>query len=147
MRLPAGKASPGPSVGQALGPLGINMMEFCKAFNAQTQHVVPETELPVILSAYSNKTFDFVVRTPPTTWFLKKCARINKGARLPGDEVAGYVGLRACYEIAKIKQTEPHMKHLSLEGLTRTVIGSAKSMGVEVYDDLSSQTPSKEPPE
>ncbi|CAM9698464.1 unnamed protein product [Discosporangium mesarthrocarpum] len=135
LRVPAGAAKPGPAIGQALGPLGINMVEFCKKFNDATQHVTPNTPTPVVLSAMSDRTFTFEIKSPPTTWLLKRCAGIEKGVSRPGHESEGRVGLKTIYEIASIKKKDDHLWHLPLEGLCRSVIATANSMGVTVYDD------------
>jgi large subunit ribosomal protein L11 len=135
--VPAGNAKPGPAIGQALGPLGINMMDFCKAFNARTQNIQPSTPCPVVLSAFANRTFEFVVKTPPTSWFLRRCASVEKGAKQPGMEFVGAVGTRALYEIAKIKHAdiEQHDPLVPLEGVYRSVLGTAHSMGIRIRNE------------
>ncbi len=85
----AGAAKPGPAIGQALGPLGINMSEFCKQFNEVTKNHDKDVPIPVVLSAFSNRTFTFVTKTPPTSWFLKKCANLDKGSATPGHSIVG----------------------------------------------------------
>ncbi|CAM9498646.1 unnamed protein product, partial [Phaeothamnion confervicola] len=135
LRVPAGAAKPGPAIGQALGPLGINMMEFCKQFNAKSAHIKQEIPVPVLLTAYSNRTFDFILKSPSTTWLLKRAAGIEKGAGKPGTEVSGTIGLKAIYEIAKIKHSDGHMWHLPLDGICRSVVGSARSMGLSVVNE------------
>ncbi len=94
LRVGAGNAKPGPAIGQALGPLGLNMAEFCKQFNERTKDHVKDVPLPVVLRAFSNRTFEFDVRTPPTSWYLKKCANIDKGSSNPGHTVVGNVDIR-----------------------------------------------------
>mmetsp|Transcript_38990 Transcript_38990/g.49759 ORF Transcript_38990/g.49759 Transcript_38990/m.49759 type:complete len:148 (+) Transcript_38990:56-499(+) len=132
LRVPAGVAKPGPAIGQALGPLGINMMEFCKAFNEKTKGHVPETPIPVKLRAYNDRSFDFDLRSPPTSWFLKRCAGVDKGANRPGYEVVGEVTLKQIYEIALVKQKDEHLSMVPVEGLFRSIMGSAASMGIKV---------------
>lgn len=137
LRVPAGSAKPGPAIGQALGPLGINMMEFCKAFNNATDSMLPGTPIPVQLTAFTNRTFEFTTKSPPTTWFLKKAAGVEKGTTRPGHETVGSVTLKQVYEIAKLKHQDEHLKHLPLQGICRSIVGSAQSMGIEVIPDSS----------
>jgi large subunit ribosomal protein L11 len=132
----AGAAKPSPAIGQALGPLGVNMMEFCKQFNAKTEHLKAETPTPVVLTAFQDRTFDFMLKTPPVSWFLKRAAGIEKGAAQAGNETVATITVKHAYEIAKIKQTDAHLKHLPLRGLTKSVISSARSMGVKVVNKL-----------
>jgi large subunit ribosomal protein L11 len=120
LRVNAGKAAPSPAIGQALGPLGVNMMDFCKEFNEKTKDM-QEVPIPVSLTAYDNRTFDFVTTTPPTSFFLKNCA---------GD--TGFVDMKQVYEIAKIKLTDEHMKHISEEAMCSMICGTAKSMDLAV---------------
>jgi len=131
----SGKAAPSPAIGQALGPLGLNMMGFCKEFNERTKDHIENIPTPVILSAFANRTFKFELRTPPTTWFLKRCAGIEKGSAFPGRQFVGKVTVKEVYEIAKIKQQDSCNQHMSLEGMCRTVAGTAKTMGVDVVRD------------
>lgn len=139
MRVGAGSAKPGPAIGQALGPLGINMMDFCKQFNAKTQHITPTTPIPVLLTAYSNRTFAFEIKSPPTTWFLKRCAKIEKGAKQPGLEYVGSVGTKDIFEIAMIKGQEEDMDTMPLAGLCRSIASTAASMGLRVKDDMRAE--------
>ena len=99
----AGNAKPSPKIGQALGPLGINMMQFCKEFNDRTQEFNPDVPMRVLLSAYVDRSFKFVIKPPPTTWFIKKAAGLEKGSIKPGHEIGGRVSVKYLYEIAKIK--------------------------------------------
>eukprot|EP00903_Cladosiphon_okamuranus_P021662 g19916.t1 len=138
MRVPAGTAKPGPAIGQALGPLGINMMDFCKKFNEETKHIVQNTPMPCELSAYTDRSFTFKLSTPQTTWMLKRCAGIEKGGGRAGHEYSGKVGLKALYEIAKVKNAEPHSVLLPLESVCRSVRATALSMGLEIVDDRES---------
>lgn len=128
----AGKASPSPPVGPALGARGVKSMDFCKQFNDKTKHIVTDTPLPTVITIKPDRTFTFVVKSPPTTYFLKKAAGITKGAQTPGTEVVGTVSLKHVYEIAKIKKQDENLKHLSLESITSSIIGVAKSVGIQV---------------
>jgi len=141
LRVGAGAAKPGPAIGQALGPLGINMAEFCKQFNDKTKTFEKDTPIPVELSAFSNRTFTFVCKTPPTSWFLKRCAGIESGAARTGHEIVGEVHVKQIYEIAKVKQQDEHMKSLSLESISRSIVGSCRTMGLRVVNDASSAAP------
>lgn len=132
LRVAAGAAKPGPAIGQALGPLGLNMAEFCKQFNDRTKDYVKDVPLPVILSAFSNRTFEFEVRSPPTSWLLKKCAGVDKGAQRPGHETVGSVHAKQIYEIALLKQRDPQLKDIELEKLCKSIAGSCSSIGLKV---------------
>nr|CCA16557.1 50S ribosomal protein L11 putative [Albugo laibachii Nc14] len=132
LRVAAGKASPSPAIGQALGPLGVNMMEFCKSFNERTSHLIAEVPTPVTLTALADRTFEFQIKTPPTTWFLKKCAGITSASATPGEVFVGNIKLRHIYEIAKIKQTDENLDFMELPSLCKSIIGSAKSMGLKI---------------
>jgi len=131
----AGAAKPGPAIGQALGPLGLNMADFCKQFNEKTKDYEKDTPLPVELSAFSNRTFNFVVKTPPTSWFLKRCAGIEDGSKRPGHDIVGKVHVKQIYEIAIAKQADAHLKAIPLESLCKSIVGSCQSMGIEVVSD------------
>ena len=135
LKVGAGAAKPGPAIGQALGPLGLNMAEFCKQFNESTKNYEKEIPLPVELSAFSNRTFTFVVKTPPTSWFLKRCAGIEDGSKRPGHDIVGQVHVKQIYEIAKAKQADSHLAKIRLESLARSIAASASSMGLEVVSD------------
>ncbi|KAI8137511.1 50S ribosomal protein L11 [Fennellomyces sp. T-0311] len=128
----AGKASPSPPVGPALGARGVKSMDFCKQFNDKTKHIVPETPVPTVITIKPDRTFTFVTKTPPTTFLLKRAAGIGKGAQKPGSEVVAKLSLKHIYEIAKIKQTDANLKHLPLQSICGSVIGVAKSVGIEV---------------
>jgi large subunit ribosomal protein L11 len=108
------------------------MADFCKQFNEATKTFDKDVPIPVVLSAFSNRTFTFVCKTPPTSWFLMQCAGIKNGAKRPGHEVAGKVHVKQIYEIGLIKQKEPHMAHKSLESICRSIVGSCVSMGIDV---------------
>ena len=126
----AGVAKPSPKIGQALGPLGINMMQFCKEFNERTGQWNTEVPMRVILTAYADRSFKFIIKPPPTSWFIKKASGLNKGSDKAGQNITGRVGIKYLYEIAKVKQEiDPHLKHCDIEGITRMILGTAKSMG------------------
>mmetsp|Transcript_6243 Transcript_6243/g.12667 ORF Transcript_6243/g.12667 Transcript_6243/m.12667 type:complete len:146 (-) Transcript_6243:9-446(-) len=135
LRIGAGTAKPGPAIGQALGPLGLNMAEFCKQFNDVTKDFEKEVPVPVKLSAYSNRSFTFSVQTPPTSWFLKRCSNLKKGSGRPGHEIVGSVHVKQVYEIALMKLRDPHLSHLSHESLAKSIAASALSMGLKVVRD------------
>ncbi|KAI1853303.1 hypothetical protein JX266_002009 [Neoarthrinium moseri] len=135
----AGQATPSPPVGPALGSKGVKSMDFCKEFNARTQHINPGTPMPTRVTVRADRTFHFDVRTPHTSWLLKNAAELpvgkkgkRKGAAKPGQEVVGSVTLKHVYEIAKIKQSELRLSGLSLEGLCKSIIYQAKSIGLNV---------------
>lgn len=132
----AGQAKPAPPVGPALGQHGLNLMAFCKDFNARTQHIKADVPVPVTLTAYTDRSFEFVVKSPPVSYFLKKAAGILNGSSKSGHEGGGAVTLKHVYEIAKIKQTDPGCQYISLESICRSIIGSAKSMGINVKREL-----------
>jgi len=137
LRVPAGAAKPGPAIGQMLGPLGLNMMDFCKQFNAKTENLVKNTPMQVALSAFADRTFTFEVKSPPTSWFVKRCAGIKKGSQTPGfGDAAGSITRKQLYEIAQLKGKDAAVAHIPLESLARTVAGTALSMGVEIVDDV-----------
>ena len=130
LQVPAGKANPSPPIGPALGQRGLNIMEFCKAFNAQTQKVEPGLPLPVVISAYSDKSFTFIIKTPPTAVLIKKAAGIEKGSPRPHTDKVGKITRKQVEEIAKTKT--PDLTASDLDAAMRTVAGAARSMGVIV---------------
>ncbi len=132
LQVAAGKANPSPPIGPALGQRGLNIMEFCKAFNAQTQNVEPGTPLPVVITAYADKTFSFITKTPPNTFFLKKAAGLNKGSQTPGRGTVGKVTMAQVREIAEKKMKD--LNALDIDAACQMIIGSAKSMGLEVVE-------------
>ena len=130
LQVPAGKANPSPPIGPALGQRGLNIMEFCKAFNAQTQGVEPGLPIPVVITAYADKSFTFVMKTPPASVLIKKAAKIDKGSAKPDTEKVGKLTRAQVEEIAKAKMKD--LTAADLEAAMRTVAGSARSMGVTV---------------
>jgi large subunit ribosomal protein L11 len=131
LQIPSGKANPAPPVGPALGPHGINIMEFCKAFNAQTQ-TLGDTIIPVVLTIYSDRTFTFVTKTPPAAELLKKAAGIIKGSSTPNKEKVGKVTSNQIKEIAQKKL--PDLNAYSLDEAVKIISGTARSMGIEIVD-------------
>ncbi|QMT40370.1 50S ribosomal protein L11 [Neisseria shayeganii] len=130
LQIPAGKANPSPPVGPALGQRGLNIMEFCKAFNAATQSMEPGLPIPVVITAFADKSFTFVMKTPPATILLKKAAGLQKGSSNPLTNKVGTVTRAQLEEIAKIK--EPDLTAADLDAAVRTIAGSARSMGLDV---------------
>jgi large subunit ribosomal protein L11 len=130
LQVPAGKANPSPPIGPALGQRGLNIMEFCKAFNAQTQKMEVGLTLPVVITAYSDKSFTFIIKTPPVTVLIKKAAGIEKGSQRPHTDKVGKITKKQVEEIAKAKM--PDLNAASVEAAMRTVAGSARSMGIVV---------------
>lgn len=130
LQIPAGKANPSPPVGPALGQRGLNIMEFCKAFNAKTQSMEPGLPVPVVITAYSDKSFTFIMKTPPASVLLKKAAKLQKGSSRPNADKVGKVTRAQLEEIAKTKQ--PDLTAADLDAAVRTIAGSARSMGLEV---------------
>jgi len=107
-------------------------MDFCKEFNARTAHLEPGVPVPTLITVRPDRTFSFITKSPPATYFLKQAAGIDKGAGKPGHEILGTISLKHVFEIAKIKSADEHMSHLSLEAVARMVVGSARSLGVQV---------------
>lgn len=129
IQIPAGKANPAPPVGPALGPHGINIMDFCKAFNAQTQ-AMGDTIIPAVLSIYKDRTFTFILKTPPASELIKKAAGIIKGSGTPNKEKVGKLTSAQVEEIAKTKM--PDLNAFSMESAVKIIEGTARSMGIEV---------------
>ncbi len=129
LQIPAGKANPAPPVGPALGPHGVNIMEFCKAFNAQTQ-VMGDTIIPVVLTVYSDRSFSFITKTPPAAELIKKAAGIVKGSGIPNKDKVGKITSAQLMEIARTKL--PDLNAYSLEQAITIIRGTAQSMGVDV---------------
>lgn len=132
LQVPAGKANPSPPIGPALGQRGLNIMEFCKAFNALTQKQEPGMPIPVVITVYSDKTFTFVTKTPPNSYFLKKAANLKSGSSEPGRQKAGKIKKAQIREIAEIKM--PDLNAHDIEAACRMLEGSARSMGLEVVE-------------
>jgi len=130
LQVPAGKANPSPPIGPALGQRGLNIMEFCKAFNAQTQGVEPGLPIPVVITAFADKSFTFVMKTPPATILIKKAAKIDKGSKTPHTDKVGKITRAQAEDIAKLKM--PDLTASDLESAVRTIAGSARSMGITV---------------
>ena len=130
LQVPAGKANPSPPIGPALGQRGLNIMEFCKAFNAQTQGMEPGLVLPVVITAFADKSFTFVLKSPPATVLLKKAAKIDKGSSKPHLEKVGKVTRAQLEEIAKTKIKD--LTAADLDRAVKTIAGSARSMGITV---------------
>ena len=130
LQVPAGKANPSPPIGPALGQRGLNIMEFCKAFNARTQGVEPGLPIPVVITAYADKSFTFVMKTPPAAILIKKAAKITKGSARPHTDKVGQITREQAEEIAKTKM--PDLTAADMEAAIRTIAGSARSMGITV---------------
>ncbi|WP_424932881.1 50S ribosomal protein L11 [Amaricoccus macauensis] len=130
LQVPAGKANPSPPVGPALGQRGINIMEFCKAFNARTQEMEPGSPIPVIITYYTDKSFGMEVKTPPASYYLKKAAKLKSGSKTPGKAVAGTVTIAQVREIAEAKMKDLNAN--DVEAAMQIIAGSARSMGLEV---------------
>ncbi len=132
LQIPAGKANPSPPIGPALGQRQLNIMEFCKAFNAATQKMEPGLPVPVIITAYADKSFTFVMKTTPASVLIKKAAGINKGSSRPHVDKVGKLSRSQAVEIAKLKM--PDLTAADINAAVRTIAGSARSMGVEVEE-------------
>jgi large subunit ribosomal protein L11 len=130
LQVPAGSATPSPPIGPALGQRGINIMEFCKAFNAQSQEMEKGSPIPVVITYYQDKSFTFEMKTPPVSYFLKKAAKLESGSKTPGREKVGKVTKEQVREIAEKKIKDLNCE--SIEAAMRMVEGSARSMGLEV---------------
>lgn len=130
LQVPAGKANPSPPIGPALGQRGLNIMEFCKAFNAQTQGMEPGLALPVVITAYADKSFTFVLKSPPATVLIKKAIGLGKGSPKPNAQKVGKITRAQLEEIAKLKQKD--LTAANMDAAVKTIAGSARSMGVIV---------------
>jgi len=130
LQVPAGKANPSPPIGPALGQRGLNIMEFCKAFNAQTQGMEPGLPIPVVITAFADKSFTFIMKSPPATILLKKAAGIQKGSPKPHTDKVGRVTRAQVEEIVKVKQKD--LTAADMDAAVRTLAGSARSMGITV---------------
>jgi large subunit ribosomal protein L11 len=132
LQVPAGQANPSPPIGPALGQRGLNIMEFCKQFNAATKAMDPGTPIPVIITVYSDRSFTFVSKTPPASYYIKKAAGIDSGSKTPGRALAGKVTKKQLEEIAKQKMKDLNAN--DIEGAVKQLAGSARSMGLEVVE-------------
>ncbi|WP_375203193.1 50S ribosomal protein L11 [Hyphococcus sp.] len=130
LQVPAGAATPSPPIGPALGQRGLNIMEFCKAFNAKTQEMEKGMPVPTIITIFSDKSFTFITKTPPASFYLKKAAKLQKGGQTPGKAVAGTVTTAQCREIAEAKMKDLNAN--DLDAATKIIMGSARAMGLEV---------------
>jgi large subunit ribosomal protein L11 len=130
LQVPAGAATPSPPIGPALGQAGVNIMEFCKAFNAQTQGMEKGIPIPTTISVYQDRTFSFVTKTPPASHLLKKAAKLKSASKLPGKEKVGRVTMAQVREIAEIKMVDLNTK--DIDQAAKMIVGSARSMGIEV---------------
>ncbi len=130
LQVPAGKATPQPPIGPALGQHGVNIMEFCKTFNAQTQHIEPGLPTPVVITVYSDRSFTFILKTAPASVLIRKAIGLDKGSSNPNTKKVGKITRQQLEEIAKTKQ--PDLTAANLDAAVRTIAGSARSMGVEV---------------
>jgi large subunit ribosomal protein L11 len=128
LQVPAGKANPAPPIGPALGQRGLNIMEFCKAFNAQTQGVEPGLPIPVVITAFADKSFTFVMKTPPASILIKKAAKIEKGSPKPHTDKVGKITRAQAEEIAKTKM--PDLTAADMDAAVRTIAGAARRMGL-----------------
>jgi large subunit ribosomal protein L11 len=130
LQVPAGKANPSPPIGPALGQRGLNIMAFCKEFNAKTQGMEPGLPIPVVITAFADKSFTFVMKTPPASILIKKAAKVDKGSPRPHTDKVGTVSRQQVEDIAKLKM--PDLTASDLEAAVRTIAGSARSMGINV---------------
>ncbi|HME20919.1 MAG TPA: 50S ribosomal protein L11 [Acetobacteraceae bacterium] len=133
LQIPAGKANPSPPVGPALGQRGLNIMQFCKDFNAQTQNMEPGMPVPVVITAYADRTYSFITKTPPNTYFLMKAAKVDKGSQTVGKSAPiGQLTMSQLREIAEQKMKD--MNANDIDGAVRMLMGSARSMGITVVE-------------
>jgi large subunit ribosomal protein L11 len=132
LEIPAGAANPSPPVGPARGQRGLNIMEFCKAFNAATEKMEKGMPVPVVITAYGDRTFTFITKTPPVSYFLKKASKVAKGSSTPNKGAVGKVTLAQVKEIAEQKM--PDLNAVDMDGAVQMIKGSARSMGIEVVE-------------
>tara|TARA_B100001093_G_C26444920_1_gene849747 strand:- start:310 stop:735 length:426 start_codon:yes stop_codon:yes gene_type:complete len=130
LQVPAGQANPSPPVGPALGQRGINIMEFCKAFNAKTSDMEPGAPCPTVIEYFQDKSFSMTIKTPPASFYIRKAAKLKSGANKPGLEVAGSISTAQIREIAEAKMQDLNANNI--EGAMQIILGSARSMGIEV---------------
>ncbi|MFZ0841902.1 MAG: 50S ribosomal protein L11 [Xanthobacteraceae bacterium] len=132
LQVPAGAANPSPPIGPALGQRGLNIMEFCKSFNAQTQQLEKGSPIPVVITIYQDRSFTFEMRTPPVSYFIKKAAKLDSGSKAPGRDKVGSITREQVKEIAEKKVKD--LNSSTLEAAMRMIEGSARSMGIEVRE-------------
>lgn len=132
LQVPAGAANPSPPIGPALGQRGLNIMEFCKAFNAYTQKLENGIPIPTVITVYADRSFTFETKSPPASYFLKRAAKVDQGAMEPGRETVGFVTKKDLREIAEKKMAD--LNAYDLEGAMKIIAGSARSMGLEVEE-------------
>ena len=132
LQVMAGEAKPAPPIGPALGQRGVNIMEFCKAFNASTQEIDKGTPLPTVITVYADRSFSFVTKTPPATFFIKKAVGLKSGSKAPGKESAGTITRAQCSEIATLKMKDLNAN--DIDQATKIIEGSARSMGLQVEE-------------
>ena len=130
LQVPAGKTNPSPPIGPALGQRGVNIMEFCKAFNAATQDLESGSPIPTVITVYADRSFSFVTKTPPVAYFLKKAAKLKSGSKTPGNITAATISVAEVRKIAEAKMKDLNAK--DIEGAMQMIAGSARSMGIEV---------------
>ena len=132
LQVPAGQANPSPPIGPALGQAGLNIMEFCKVFNAHSQNEEPGVPIPTVITVYADRSFSFVTKTPPASYFIKKAAGLPKAAQEPGREIVGQVSMAQLRDIAAIKMVDLNAN--DVEAACRMLAGSARSMGIQVTE-------------
>ena len=132
LQVPAGQANPSPPIGPALGQRGVNIMEFCKSFNAKSKDLEPGAPIPVKITVYSDRSFTFELRLPPASYLIKKAAKVESGSKAPGRDSAGTISMAQVREIAKLKMKD--LNTSDLEAAARTIAGSARSMGLQVVE-------------
>ena len=130
LQIPAGQANPSPPVGPALGQRGVNIMEFCKTFNAETQSAEQGMPIPVVITVFADKSFSFITKTPPASYLLRRAAKLGKGSETPGREIVGSVTMAQVREIAEIKKADLNAN--DLDQACKIIAGSARSMGLQV---------------
>jgi len=133
LQVPAGAANPSPPIGPALGQRGLNIMDFCKQFNAKTQGMEKGMPIPVVITAFSDRTFTFITKKPPNTYWIKKAIKLDSGSKTPGTSVVGKITKKQILEIAKEKMVDMNVN--DVEAAAQMLIGSARSMGVQVVEE------------